>query len=321
MKKLCAVGEALIDFVPMEKGQRLKDVVTFKRVAGGAPANVAGAFCKLGGRAKMITKLGNDAFGDYIEETLREVGIETDSVIRTDDADTSLAFVSLAADGNRDFMFYRRNCSDLSLDFSELDEDVLDDCEILHFCSVSLKESPMKNTHIELIKKASEKGMIISFDPNLRFSLWENEADLKSAVKEFLPYADIIKISDEELEFITGKQKIEDALEDLFALDKCKIVVYTKGADGAEVYTKKAVAKHDGYKVDAVDTTGAGDSFIAALLYKIADFEDGLEELPEEFIYDAVKFANAYGALTTQKQGALASYANMEDTVKFMENN
>ncbi len=109
MKKLCAVGEALIDFVPMEKGQRLKDVVTFKRVAGGAPANVAGAFCKLGGRAKMITKLGNDAFGDYIEETLREVGIETDSVIRTDDADTSLAFVSLAADGNRDFMFYRRN--------------------------------------------------------------------------------------------------------------------------------------------------------------------------------------------------------------------
>ena len=192
MKKLCAVGEALIDFVPMEKGQRLKDVVTFKRVAGGAPANVAGAFCKLGGRAKMITKLGNDAFGDYIEETLREVGIETDSVIRTDDADTSLAFVSLAADGNRDFMIYRRNCSDLSLDFSELDENVLDDCEILHFCSVSLKESPMKNTHIELIKKASEKGMIISFDPNLRFSHWDNEADLKAALKEFLNYADII---------------------------------------------------------------------------------------------------------------------------------
>ena len=98
-------------------------------------------------------------------------------------------------------------------------------------------------------------------------------------------------------------------------------MVYTKGADGAEVYTKNAVAKHDGYKVDAVDTTGAGDSFIAALLYKIADFDGGLEELPEEFIYDAVKFANAYGALTTQKQGALASYANMEDTVKFMENN
>ena len=118
-------------------------------------------------------------------------------------------------------MFYRRNCSDLSLDFSELDENVIDDCEILHFCSVSLKESPMKNTHVELIKKASEKGMIISFDPNLRFSLWENEADLKAAVKEFLPYADIIKISDEELEFITGEQKIEDALEDLFALDKC----------------------------------------------------------------------------------------------------
>ena len=136
-QKLYAIGEALIDFIPQEKGKRLKDVTGFVRVAGGAPANVAGACAKLGGHAGLITQLGEDAFGDYIVECCEKSGIDTSYILRSADADTALAFVSLAADGNRDFKFYRRSCADLMLSPDHIREEMLKDCGIVHFCSVS----------------------------------------------------------------------------------------------------------------------------------------------------------------------------------------
>jgi len=136
--KLCAIGEALIDFIPSQKGQRLKDVAAFSRVAGGAPANVAGAVSKLGIPSKVLTKLGADPFGDYIQETLEKIGIDTSQIKRDKEGETALAFVSLAADGNRDFKFYRKNSADLRFAPEDISEDVLDDCGMIHFCSVDL---------------------------------------------------------------------------------------------------------------------------------------------------------------------------------------
>lgn len=329
--RLCVIGEALIDFIPDRKGQRLKDVSGFKRVAGGAPANVAGAVTKLGISSKMLTKLGADPFGDYIEEVLQEAGIDTAHIRRDSRGETALAFVSLAEDGNRDFKFYRRNSADLLYAPEEIPEDVLDDCGMIHFCSVDLMESPMKEAHRKLVSMALEKGVLVSFDPNLRPSLWGDDEAMKKAVLEFLPLADIVKISDEELEFITGETEIEKALGTLSSGRAC-CVVYTKGADGAEVYVRPKGSSADqwiraeapGFRVEARDTTGAGDSFIGAFLFCILrDRAADPGALSADTLTGYLEFANAYAAYTTTREGALAAMADakqMEEWLVFCKN-
>ena len=173
-----------------------------------------------------MTKLGDDPFGDYIVEVLDEAGIDTSHIKRDKEAETALAFVSLASDGNRDFKFYRKNSADLRYSVYDIEPDVLDDCGMIHFCSVDLVNSPMKDAHKKLIDMANGKDVLVSFDPNLRFSLWDDLQELKETVNEFLPFADIIKISDEELEFITGHTDIREAVPDLLN-GRTKYVIYT----------------------------------------------------------------------------------------------
>lgn len=316
--KLCGIGEALIDFIPEVKGQRLKDVPSFTRVAGGAPANVVGAVTKLGISSKFLTKLGDDPFGDYIVEVLDQAGIDTSNIERDQEGETALAFVSLAADGNRDFKFYRKNSADLRYNVEDIPTDVLDDCGMIHFCSVDLVESPMKQAHKKLIDMAIAQNVKVSFDPNLRFSLWDDLDQLKETVNEFLDYADIIKISDEELEFITGYTDIKDAVPGLLS-KRAKYVVYTKGKDGAEVYTKDGVVEASGYTVDVRDTTGAGDSFIGAFLYcLLRDEVENLNSVSKETLHSYLDFANAYAANTTTKEGALAAMADAQEMEAWM---
>ena len=316
--KLCGIGEALIDFIPEVKGQRLKDVPSFTRVAGGAPANVVGAVTKLGIPSKFLTKLGDDPFGDYIVEVFDQAGIDTSNIERDQEGETALAFVSLAADGNRDFKFYRKNSADLRYNVEDIPTDVLDDCGMIHFCSVDLVESPMKQAHKKLIDMAIAQNVKVSFDPNLRFSLWDDLDQLKETVNEFLDYADIIKISDEELEFITGYTDIKDAVPGLLS-KRAKYVVYTKGKDGAEVYTKDGVVEASGYTVDVRDTTGAGDSFIGAFLYcLLRDEVEDLNSVSKETLHSYLDFANAYAANTTTKEGALAAMADAQEMEAWM---
>lgn len=316
--RLCGIGEALIDFIPDVKGQRLKDVPSFTRVAGGAPANVIGAVTKLGIPSKMLTKLGDDPFGDYIIDVLNDAGIDTSNIERDQEGETALAFVSLAADGNRDFKFYRKNSADLRYSADDIPEDILDDCGMIHFCSVDLVESPMKEAHKKLIDMAIEKGVKVSFDPNLRFSLWDDLDALKKTVNDFIPYADIVKISDEELEFITGKTDIKDAVPGI--LDgRTKYVIYTKGADGAEIYTKDGMAEAPGYSIEVRDTTGAGDSFIGAFLFCILrDEVEDLDSVSKDKLYEYLDFSNAYAANTSTKEGALAAMATMDEIEKWI---
>lgn len=261
MKKVISIGEALIDFTPSQRGCELKDVVGFERVAGGAPANVSAVVAKLGGKSNFISKLGQDAFGDYIIEVLKDVNVNTDYVLRTNKANTGLAFVSLKEDGNRDFSFYRNPSADMLLEESEVKQEWFEDCHCLHFCSVDLIECPMKGAHKKAIEYALKNKSIISFDPNVRLPLWDSEELCREAILEFLPLAHIVKISDEELEFITGYNTMDKAKEVLFT-GNVNLVLFTRGKDGAEIYTRDKTIEIPGNIVDVVDTTGAGDSFI-----------------------------------------------------------
>ena len=318
MNTLCAIGEALIDFIPDQQG-RLKAVTSFQRAAGGAPANVAGTVCRLGGKAKLLTKLGQDAFGDYLLDQMQESGIDTSQILRSSHYDTALAFVSLNAAADRDFKFYRRTAADLQYAPEDVPEQVLDDCSILHFCSVSLVESPMKYAHKKLIDLALANKKRISFDPNLRLSLWDDEEACQNAIREFLPCADILKLSDDEIAFITGCDTIEEALPALFS-GRCEYVLYTMGKHGARLYRRNGTCLEvAGIPIHTVDTTGAGDSFIGAFLFcLLADDVTDLQGLDKDHLLAYLSFANAYAACMASRKGALANLADREEFQKFI---
>lgn len=319
MYKIMTIGEALIDFIPNKKGCNLKDVTGFERVAGGAPANVCAAVAKLSGNAYFISQLGYDSFGDHIVEVLKEANVNTEYVLRTNKANTGLAFVSLKEDGNRDFSFYRNPSADMLLEENNIKEKWFEDCKILHFCSVDLVESPMKYTHKKAIEYATNNKAIISFDPNVRLPLWENAKDCRDAILEFLPMSNIVKVSDEELEFITNICEEEEALDSLF-VGNVKVVIYTKGSNGADYITKKDGkinrVESQGNLVEAIDTTGAGDSFIGSLLYQLGELKvklNELEYLNEDKIKEMLRFSNKYAADTTTKKGAIGAMCTLEE--------
>lgn len=319
MKKLITIGEALLDFIPLEKGVRLKDVTNFKRVVGGAPTNVAGANAKLGGNSILLTKLGDDAFGHHIIEELQKYHINIDYIKLTQEYDTSLAFVSLAKTGERDFKFYRKTAADLQFSTIDIPDDILDNVGIIHFCSVDLVESPMKEAHKKLISMAKQQNVLVSFDPNLRFSLWDDLTLLKQTVQEFIGYSDIVKISEDELEFITGKNNIEEAVFDLFSAG-CKLVIYTKGGNGASIYRNNELVQTKGHFVDVKDTTGGGDSFIGAFLHCILKANKlDLTTIKLDELQQYLDFANSYAAYTVTQFGALSAMADLETFQQFQK--
>ena len=317
MKKVIAIGEALIDFIPHEKGRALNDVENFLRVPGGAPLNVAAAVAKLGGKSQMLTKLGQDGFGDAILNEVKPLGVDVSRISRTNEANTALAFVSLREDGERDFSFYRNPSADMLLSAEEICVEDFNEKDILHFCSVSLIDAPIKEAHRRAIEIAKEKGCLISFDPNVRLPLWKNPEDCRKVILEFLPLSNIVKISDEELEFITGIKDEKEALDFLLTGD-VKVIIYTKGTNGAEFITKERVIFSPSFKVSAQDTTGAGDSFIGSLLYQVTEGEYSLEQLvdlSEEKVQEILTFSNATAALTVCKKGAIGALPLKEEVL------
>ena len=311
-KKLIAIGEALIDFIPNKTGCAFSEVTEFAPKVGGAPANVCGAFSRLGGKSMLITQLGNDPFGHKIANELATFGIDTSAIRFTEEANTALAFVSLEKDGNRTFSFYRKPSADMLLAPVQIEEKWFDDSYALHFCSVSLGDFPMKDAHIRAIEIARKNGMLISFDPNLRFPLWNNKNKLHSRVNEFIPLCDILKISDEELEFITGENDIKKAAPKLFAKG-VKLIAYTCGKDGAYTFTENAEAFSPAEKVNAVDTTGAGDGFIGSFLWKLQSLginAANISEADECTLRKCLDFSNRFCAISVQSVGAIASYPN-----------
>lgn len=322
MGKLLAIGEALIDMIPQDTGMEIKRVSAFAPVVGGAPANVCGAFARLGGKADLITKLGLDPFGDKIVEEFAGFGIGTDKVLRTNAASTSLAFVALKEDGNREFSFFRKPGADMLLEPDELEKDWFEDCYALHFCSVSLGDFPMERAHRRAVECARMKGAIISFDPNLRPQIWTG-GELER-IHAYMPKADILKVSDEELAALTGETDIELALDKLMVGD-VKLLIYTEGAKGAHGYLRNPGGQMlhafaDAEKVQAIDTTGAGDAFIGSFLYQLSAkgvTKEDLCRLTEAELSEMLAFSNAYCGKSVMGKGAIASYPTMKDMQDF----
>ena len=285
---LFAIGEALIDFIPAQTGCAFEEVTAFSPKSGGAPANVCGAFTILGGSSKFITQLGDDPFGRKIAGDLARAGIDTSLVSFTDKANTALAFVSLENDGNRTFSFYRKPSADMLFSAEQVKEEWFEDAYALHFCSVSLGDFPMKDAHKKAIAYARQKGAMISFD--------------------------IVKISDEELGFITGENDIKAALPKLFT-GNVKLVIYTCGSEGAYAFTKNAQAFAESEKVKAVDTTGAGDGFIGSFLYALKTLSvtaEGLCDLDNAQLERCIAFSNKFCGESVKHQGAIDSYRKTE---------
>ena len=311
---ITTIGEALIDFIPEQRDCPLKEVTTFYRVCGGAPTNVAAAIGKLGGKARMITQVGNDAFGDYIVDQLEKCGIDTESICRTEAANTALAFVSLKTDGNRDFSFYRKPSADMLMEPEQLQPAWLEDTAVLHFGSVSLVESPMKQTHVRAIQLAKEQGAVISFDPNIRLPLFPSAEACQAAVREFLPYVDLLKVSDEELEFVTGETDIQKAAPLLFE-QGCKMILYSKGKQGAMLLTPQVVCTEPNPKVKVKDTTGAGDAICGAFLYclgKNGITPENLNQQPAGKLQKWLRYAVYYANYSVTGSGAITSYPDDE---------
>jgi Sugar kinases, ribokinase family len=307
------IGEALIDFVPAETGCGLKNVTGFMKAAGGAPANVACAVSKLGGRSAFIGKLGLDPFGDFLADTMAAEGVDVSRIRRTAEAGTALAFVSLQADGNREFSFYRNPSADMLLDEGEIEESWFAEGDILHFGSVNLIDAPVKEAHRKAIRFVRERGGIVSFDPNVRLPLWSDPQRCRDAILEFLPLCQLVKISDEELSFITGIEDEEDALQSLFVGD-VEHVLYTRGAQGADWVSKTFRIHVPGLNVQAVDTTGAGDAFVGAILYQLQGA--GKLGLPDAAAAaEMLRFANKAAGMTTLGRGAIPSLPSYEEVM------
>lgn len=307
---LYAIGEALIDMIPSRSGCSFAEVPAFAPRVGGAPANVCGAFTKLGGASALLTQLGDDPFGHKIADELAGCGIDTSHLCFTDKANTALAFVALAADGNRTFSFYRKPSADLLYAPEQVDPALFTTAFALHFCSVALVESPMREAHKAAIAAARTAGALVSFDPNLRFPLWPEHDALRRTVLEFLPLADIVKISDEELEFLTGTADIEAALPALFT-GHVQLVLYTCGSAGAHAYTRTSHGFAPCRPVKAVDTTGAGDGFIGSFLWQLHAAgvdRDALPKLSAEQLSQWLAFSNKFCGISVQGSGAIASY-------------
>lgn len=311
-------GEMLIDFVPTSNGLSLAEAPAFKKAPGGAPANVAVGISRLGGSSAFIGKVGDDEFGYMLADILKENKVNSDGMRFDPGARTALAFVTLRKDGEREFMFYRNPSADMLLQEAELDIDMIQKAKIFHYGSISLITEPCKSAHIAAAKAAKDAGVILSYDPNLRLPLWPSAEDAREGILSIWETADIIKISEEEINFLTsGEDPSDDAVVRKLYHPNLRLLLVTEGPEGCRYYTKEFSGRVKGLKVDAVDTTGAGDAFVAGLLSQLAANDSLLQQ--EGPLRDALRFANACGALTVMERGAIPALPTREAVLNALD--
>ena len=310
MFDVTALGEILIDFTPCGKsaaGQRL-----FEQNPGGAPANVLTCLSKFGKKTAFIGKVGADMHGQFLTSVLEDNQICTDGVIADDSVFTTLAFVALSDSGERSFSFARKPGADTCLTQEELKEELIRDSKIFHLGSLSLTAEPAKGTSFKALEIAKESGCIVSYDPNYRAPLWDSKEAAIEGMRSVISYVDVMKISDEETELLTGNKEPKDAAEALIA-QGVSVVAVTLGADGALVCTKEGQTIVPGYKANMVDTTGAGDSFWGGFLYQLVESGKRPEEVTLEEAASFAKFGNAVASLCVEKRGAIPAMPTLED--------
>ncbi|KAL0432103.1 UNVERIFIED_CONTAM: putative fructokinase-5 [Sesamum latifolium] len=304
-------GEMLIDFVPDTAGVSLAESHGFLKAPGGAPANVACAITKLGGSSAFIGKVGEDEFGRMLVNILKKNGVNSKGVRFDQQARTALAFVTLKHNGEREFMFYRNPSADMLLKESELDIKMIKQASIFLYGSISLISDPCRSAHMAAMKAAKEAGVLLSYDPNVRLPLWPSAQAARDGIKSIWNQADFIKVSDDEVEFLTQKDpQKEDVVMSLWH-DQLKLLVITDGGKGCRYFTKSFKGKVDGFSVKTIDTTGAGDAFVGALLVSIAKNPSIMQD--EAKLKEALTFANACGAIATTQKGAIPALPTMSD--------
>lgn len=306
-----ALGELLIDFT--ESGKSASGNNLLEVNPGGAPCNVLAMLRKLNKRCAFIGKVGQDAFGDLLEDALREVGIDVTGLKRDASVHTTLAFVHTYADGERDFSFYRNPGADMNLTVADLEDSLLKDCRIFHFGSLSLTHPACREATRLAVETARKAGALISFDPNLREPLWARLEDAKEQIAWGLAQCDILKISDNELEFMTGTADFDEGAARLLAqYPQIKLLNVTAGEHGSFCYYGGIRHHVPVMKVDNVlEKTGAGDTFCACILNYV--LEHGLTGLFEDNLHEMLLHANAAAAVIIQRKGALKVMPTQRD--------
>lgn len=296
-----ALGELLIDFVATERGGSLADVTTFVRAPGGAPANVAVGVSRLGVRSGFIGKVGDDPFGHHLADVLRDAGVDVGQLRFDREARTALAFVSLSETGDRDFMFYRHPSADMLHRPDEIDEEALAAAKILHVGSISTIAEPSASATRHALRLAHAAGLLVSYDPNLRLPLWPSAEAAKRGIRALWGEAHVIKVSDDELRFLTGADDLV-AARSLWT-PRLRLLLVTRAEQGVSYVLGEHEGHLPGFAVEVADTTGAGDAFNAAVLAALVQ-DDGV--LADPRVLEAtLRRANAFAALTTTRRGAI----------------
>lgn len=311
---VAAMGELLIDFAM--NGQSEQGNNCFEACPGGAPCNVLAMLGKLGRKTAFLGKVGEDQFGKLLKETIEEVGVDTTGLRMDQEIPTTLAFVHTFPDGDRDFSFYRKPGADMMLREDEVDYDVIRQAKIFHFGTLSMTDEPVRSATKKALEVAKEAGCLISLDPNLRPPLWKSLDEAKKMMEYGFQYCDILKISDNEIQFVSGKEDYDEGIRYLQEKYHIPLIFLTMGKDGSRAYYKGMRVEKIGYRVDTVETTGAGDTFCGSALNGV--LERGIDNLTEKDLIEILDFANAAAAIVTTKKGAIRSMPEQEQVEEML---
>ena len=316
MAEAICLGELLIDFVPTVTGTSLIDAPAFQKAPGGAPANVAVGLSRLGVSSAFMGKVGDDPFGHFLATTLEQAGVDIGPLRYSAAARTALAFVSLRADGEREFMFYRHPSADMLFQADEVDEAAIAQARLLHFGSITLIGEPVRSATLHAIEVARRNGCLISCDPNLRLDLWPDANAAHDGLILALSQAQIVKISDDEVNFLVGSEDPALVRKRLWH-DDLQLMVMTSGRKGSRYLTAELEGHVPGFVVEAIDATGAGDAFTAGMLRCVLQDPKLLES--DERLREACRFANAAGALTTTMRGGIPAQPPLARVLEFLQ--
>ena len=304
-----ALGELLIDFTM--NGQSEQGNNMFEACPGGAPCNVLALLNKMGKKTAFLGKVGKDQFGTLLRDTITEAGIDASHLMTDDKVNTTLAFVHTFPDGDREFSFYRNPGADMMLTEDEVDPSFIAQTKIFHFGTLSMTHDGVRAATKKAVQAAKDAGCLVSFDPNLRPPLWSSLDLAKEQMEYGFGVCDILKISDNEIQFVSGKEDYDEGIAYLQAAYHIPLILLTMGKEGSRAYYKGKCVERPGFAVKAIETTGAGDTFCGSSLNYIV--EHGFGDLTEEQLGELLTFANAAAAIVTTKKGAIRSMPEREE--------
>jgi len=313
---IVCLGELLVDMFPAEVGRRLDEVSAFIPKPGGAPANVSVAAARLGKQSAFIGKVGDDAFGHYLVNVLKQEEVNTRGVRFDKEARTGLAFIAMPDENSSEFLFYRNPGADMRLRADELEHQLLQNTRAFHFGSLSLVQEPSRNATMEAVRIASEAGALISFDVNYRPDLWSG-SDAHDRVMATIPHVNLLKVNEVELEMLAGGKDMDAASKALMeqGIDLC---VVTLGPDGSFFRTAEGGEHVPAFAVDTADATGCGDAFVAGLLCQLVAHANWRKQLSLTKMCSILRYANAVGAITALTQGVIPALPTATQVDEFL---